>query len=365
MNKKRYQLLRPATLIAYVLMIVTLIGSIIFTMYNDHFYQSPIGEVIKRQITSEHKTVDQVKNKDIQYTEKLTLKVTNRDNQIIHIKNTFMKSKAYSHQYDVGNKVLLSKDLKSIDEAKRDTVIVSLLSLFIFLIVTVGLLQGAMSLLSLVTNIIMSGVVLFLYKHYPTIPLFGYAIIAVIIATIITLILTNGYNTKTKVAIVSTLIGTTLTIIIVQLAIVLTDAEGIRYETMTFLTIAPKTVFLTSILIGSLGAIMDIAITITSALYEIKMTQKNVTRKALVESGFEIGKDIMGPMTNILFFAYLSGSIPMIILYLRNLSPINHSFYIHWSLEINRAITGSIGIVLAIPVTIYLCAYFFTRERAQ
>src|SRR5690625_7682197 len=67
---------------------------------------------------------------------------------------------------------------------------------------------------------------------------------------------------------------------------------------------------------------MDVAISISSALYELYQKNNQISDKVLKSSGIDIGKDIMGTMTNILFFAYVSGSMPMLILYLKNASPL-------------------------------------------
>jgi uncharacterized membrane protein len=98
---------------------------------------------------------------------------------------------------------------------------------------------------------------------------------------------------------------------------------------------------------------MDIAISISSSLKEIYDKNPQIERKMLINSGMEIGKDIMGTMANTLVFAYVSGSIPIILLLLRNGFPISYIININLSLEIVRALTGSIGIVLSIPITIY------------
>lgn len=73
----------------------------------------------------------------------------------------------------------------------------------------------------------------------------------------------------------------------------------------------------------------------------------NIERKAIIKSAREIGQDIMGTMSNTLVFAYLSGSIPTILLLLRNGSPITYIININLSMEFMRALTGSIGIVLS------------------
>ena len=62
----------------------------------------------------------------------------------------------------------------------------------------------------------------------------------------------------------------------------------------------------------------------------------------------------MGTMTNILLFSYLAGSLPMMLIYLRNANTITYTISMNWSLEIARALIGGIGIVLTIPVTILL-----------
>ena len=87
--------------------------------------------------------------------------------------------------------------------------------------------------------------------------------------------------------------------------------------------------------------------------------------KALKTSGLEIGKDIMGTMTNILFFAYISGSIPMLILYLKNASPLMFTLSMNLSLELARALAGGIGIVLTIPIGLYTSLFFINRKRAR
>ena len=82
-----------------------------------------------------------------------------------------------------------------------------------------------------------------------------------------------------------------------------------------------------------------------------------MTRWAL--AGRHIGQDIMGTMTNILLFSYLSGSLPMFLIYLKNANTVTYTISMNWSLEISRAITGGIGIVLTIPITILLMQLWF------
>lgn len=110
---------------------------------------------------------------------------------------------------------------------------------------------------------------------------------------------------------------------------------------------------------------MDVAISISAALFELYHNNKDISVKALKASGIGIGRDIMGTMTNILFFAYISGSIPILILYLKNFSPLGFTLSINLSLELTRALAGGIGIVLTIPIGLYTTIFFIQRKRAK
>ena len=128
---------------------------------------------------------------------------------------------------------------------------------------------------------------------------------------------------------------------------------------MSFLTLPPKDVFMSSVLIGTLGAVMDVAITISSGMYEILQRTPNISMSRWALAGRHIGQDIMGTMTNILLFSYLSGSLAMVLIYLKNANTFTYTISMNWSLEITRALTGGIGIVLTIPITIGLMVTIF------
>src|SRR5699024_6136039 len=108
-----------------------------------------------------------------------------------------------------------------------------------------------------------------------------------------------------------------------------------------------KLIFIAGLLIGSLGAVMDVAISISTAMFELYETNKNISIQQLKQSGFNIGKDIMGTMTNILLFAYVSGSIPILIVYLMNHSPLDFALSIYLSFELTSALAGVLGIFIS------------------
>ena len=93
-------------------------------------------------------------------------------------------------------------------------------------------------------------------------------------------------------------------------------------------------------------------------MYEIYQRTPDISLQRLAVAGRRIGQDIMGTMTNILLFSYLSGSLPMLLIYLKNDNTFTYTISMNWALEITRAISGGIGIVLTIPITITLMSLF-------
>ena len=327
------------------------LGTLIFTFFNDRFYNMPIGQITQITDIQSQKVTDEHKNKDIKYKEKLTFKILNGEfkGQTTTIPHQYVKSQADSESFSKNDKVVLhiSKNPKdaTIIEKKRDTIVVIITGLFLLTVLVVGKKVGLQSILSLIVNTITVMGAILIHNQYGTISLFLLMTCAIIISTSFTLLLVTGWHT---------LIGTFLCVGITEVIIKFTGGNGIKYETITFLTLPPKDVFLASVLIGTLGAVMDVSITIASGMYEILQRSPQISMKRWALAGRHIGQDIMGTMTNILLFSYLSGSLPMFLIYLKNANTITYTISMNWSLEIARALTGGIGIVLTIPITIAL-----------
>ena len=84
--------------------------------------------------------------------------------------------------------------------------------------------------------------------------------ISIILFTVISLLLVNGFNEKTYAAIVATLLGTFVSLLITYLVMWITSEKGLRYEEMQFVTSPYRMVFMAGLFVGSLGAVMDVAI---------------------------------------------------------------------------------------------------------
>lgn len=359
-------------LIWYILLSLIVLASIIFVNHNHFLYDKPIAEVTSVKLISAEEKVDRYENHDHLYVQEIEALIRNgnQKGRTISLTNEFSDSGAYDEEYQVGNEVFvqIKESTKeetltgTIQSVKRDQYVVLVAWVFILTLLFVGRKQGFFAVISLAVNAVILSYALDVYLK-TGISLLWICGISVIIFTIISLMLVNGINEKTFAAVIATLLGTFLSLLITFLVMEITDDSGLRYEEMQFLTSPYRMVFLAGLFIGSLGAVMDVAITLVSSIFGLYEKNPNISVKALQKSGFEIGKDIMGTMTNILFFAYISGSIPMLILFFKNASPLGFTLSMNLSLELARALAGGIGIVITIPLGLYTAIFFINRKR--
>ncbi|MEK4406663.1 YibE/F family protein [Sporosarcina sp. FSL K6-6792] len=371
-NKFKKLLLK--NIVLYSIIAVCFVGSILFVQYNYSFYDRPIAKVIETNLEDSVQVVDMHNNRDQLFTQQIIAVIKNgqEKGQQIHITNEYSTSGAYDHAYRVGNDLFVSIDEQtkasgdltgSIKDIKRDKYIVMIMWVFIFVLLLIGKKQGFFSIVSLAVNALLLSFALDVYVNNSSISLLWICGITVILFTVTSLLLVNGFNEKAYAAIVATLLGTFLSLLIAYLVIWITAGSGLRYEEMSFLTRPYEMVFMAGLFVGSLGAVMDVAITMSSSIFGLYEKDNHISTKALKKSGLEIGKDIMGTMTNILFFAYISGSIPVLILYIKNHTSLSFALSMNLSLELARALAGGIGIVLAIPIGLYTSIFFVNRKR--
>ena len=116
------------------------------------------------------------------------------------------------------------------------------------------------------------------------------------------------------------------------------------------------------VIISSLGAVMDVAMSLSSSISELKTVNPEMTRAALWRSGMRIGRDMVGTMTNTLVLAFVGSSL-LLIIYMWSLEL---SFYqllssTFFSVELISALSSSVGVVLAVPVTALIGSAMFGK----
>lgn len=232
-------------------------------------------------------------------------------------------------------------------------------------IVIIGGVKGIKALVSLIITVLAIFIFVIPKIMAGANPLLITIIISILI-TIISLVIIAGFNKKALAAIIGTsggfIIAGIFAVIfgnLMQLSGVCEDAR-LLIGVMDTSTIDFKGILFSGIIIGALGACMDVSMSIASALYELKCEVPDITVGKMIKAGMNIGKDMMGTMTNTLILAYTGGAIITIMIFMgANLAfyeVINQEMMIE---EVLRAIAGSFGLVATIPFTTVITSLLF------
>ena len=260
----------------------------------------------------------------------------------------------------------------SVYEVNRIPILSIFLILFFIVVVIVGRTTGLKSLLGLIFTFICLFAVLIplLLKGAPTIiSTFGIcAYIALVSFTIL-----GGVHRKTISAFLGTISGMVLAMVFAIVVQRLAKIDGLRLEDSEPLiqlkyvgsVVKIRGLLTAGIIISALGAVMDVAMSISSSLEEVHAANPALSRNELFKSGMNIGRDMVGTMTNTLILAFLGSEFTlMIFMYARDLT-FYHMFSTAFiALETISGISASIGMVLAIPLTALISATLITKEKA-
>ena len=191
--------------------------------------------------------------------------------------------------------------------------------------------------------------------------------------TFMNFLLVSGLTRKTIAAALGCIGGLGVAAIVATLAVTAMRLSGISEEEFVYLIniadslpIDIRGLLFVSVSIGALGAVMDVSMSIASALEELVSNVDDITPAALVSSGMNIGRDTMGTMTNTLILAYIGSSLPtllLLVIYSRPYLQIANSEYV--AHEVIQAIAGSLGILFTIPITSILSAFFLQRHQTK
>lgn len=182
-----------------------------------------------------------------------------------------------------------------------------------------------------------------------------------LISTII-LYYVNGKNIKTETSLKSIIIVLIILSILIFIMTNLTRIAGFGYESYEEINMFSYNVkidftniSISLILISLIGATTDTSIAISSALHEVYINNKNLSKKELYKSGLNIGKDILCTTTNTLLFAFLSEFMTLIIWFYKCKYPIldviNNKVFVA---ELIKILFSASGCVIIIPITAYL-----------
>ncbi len=254
----------------------------------------------------------------------------------------------------------------------RESVIYVFVAVFLLLLWWIGGRNGFRSALGLIFTFIciMFLLIPMLYKGYS--PLLS-SVIVVTLITVVSLCLIGGLTSKTISAILGTIIGVIIAAGCAATFGYFAKVTGYNVSEIEDLVfVASNTelkigeLLFSGILISSLGAVMDVSMSIASTVTEIYSKNSYLSKNELFKSGITVGKDMMGTMSNTLILAFTGGSLNTLLL--------NYAYAIKYDqlinmysicIEIMQGVSGSIGIILTVPLVSFISSILITSEKVK
>lgn len=257
----------------------------------------------------------------------------------------------------------------SIYNYHRTYIIIGIVGLFLLTLVLIGGKQGIKAVVGLFFTILCIIFILvpLCLKGYSPVPV---TCLVILITNIACYALIGGIQTKTVTACAGSMCGVLIAAILAYIAEKLTGITTFQMDEAEALLLLKaehplkmRGLFISGILIASMGAVMDIAMSIASAMDELHIHKPELSFKELFRSGMNIGKDAMGTMANTLVLAFAGTSLNMMILIysygVSFIQLINTDFV---ASEVIRAVAGSMGIVLTVPFVAAISAAAYHQK---
>ena len=264
----------------------------------------------------------------------------------------------------------VSGDSKNVSVYSKDRIVAvaAFVGIFLLLICIIGGKNGVKSVIGLVFTFV-AIFMIYIPLIYRGFSPFWAAVIITIITTIVTMYLISGIAVKTLCAILGTVIGVLLAGLSAWLFGRVADIDGYNVSNIETLAYVGQITniqiggrLFSGILIASLGAVMDVAMSVSSAISEIHDKAPQLGCLELFKSGMNVGRDMMGTMSNTLILAFVGSAVSeLVINYAYNLPfrQIINSYNI--GIEIMQGVSGSIGVILTVPAVAVVTAWMLTR----
>lgn len=253
----------------------------------------------------------------------------------------------------------------------RSPIIYGFIGLFLLILCIIGNKKGFKSAIGLIFTFICI-IFLFIpmiYKGYS--PFFSAVVIAILI-TVVSLYLIDGLTIKSFSAMLGTVIGVIIAGVFAAGFGYLAKISGYNVSEIEELVFVANntnlkvgSLLFAGILIASLGAVMDVSMSVASTINEIYNKNPDLSAQELFKSGINVGKDMMGTMSNTLILAFTGGSLNTLIL--------NYSYNMQYNqvinmysigIEIMQGISGSIGVILTVPLVSFITSFLLIRHKS-
>lgn len=368
------RLLSKKLIIRTVIIFLVAILTITFVKFDYFMYEDTVATIktVKNTKVISKKGYEGRYEEDY-YKQDLTGQIRNGifKGKVVYMENRCTKSGVYDITYHKGDDVFIEKveeDSRGnisavVTSPKRDFYVVTALVLMLAFFVLIGGSKSVLTVISLALNLCCFYVVILLY--FKGLNILAMSIPMVIVFAAMLLLFMYGKNIKTLLAFVATVITIAVTLIIACIA--LNFSDNIEYDFLEYIIqpydpVDARNIFLAEILVGCLGAVMDVVVTMIVTIEEINLANPNMDKRSILKSCRNVGDEIVGTMIAIMFFTNLASDIPFFILSMRNGIAIRTILRYNYFFEIGRFLTGSIAVVLAIPIASFIGVMFYKRR---
>lgn len=190
---------------------------------------------------------------------------------------------------------------------------------------------------------------------------------------LISIYLSHGFSKRTTIAVIGTCITIVLAIGLAYISTTITGLTGMGSEAAFQLSawgplssIDFRGLLLGGIIIGALGVLDDVTTAQSAAVDEISKADKSLSSRELYKRGFSVGREHITSLVNTLALAYVGASLPLLLIFIANPKPV-------WTIinsqivseEIVRTLVGSMALILAVPITTVMAAYWFGKKTKK
>jgi uncharacterized membrane protein len=264
------------------------------------------------------------------------------------------------------------KSQYSIDEPYRLPQVSWLIGIFLLAVLIFGGIQGVRGVVSLVGSFLLILYVLIpgiLYGISPLLVAVGVSSLIIVVGSYIT----HGFNKMTSSAVIGMLITISFTGLLALWSVYFTRLSGFGSEEVVYLNMSiPGGIdvlglLLGGIMIGLLGVLYDVAIGQATAVEELlKLAPPGVPKTRIYKRALRIGREHIGALVNTLAIAYVGVSLPLMLLFSQIstdsiLVTLNREIF---SAEIVRIVIGSIGLILAVPITTFVSVWMLGKDKS-
>ena len=292
-----------------------------------------------------------------------------KDNLVL-VDNILTGNPYYDIELKKGLKVIMHVEeyndglVFTVEDIQRSNVLIWLSLIFCGLLVYVGKKKGLYSLVSIAVTCVLIFNMLSPLILMGLNPVIGTLFIC-LLSTAVTIYLVGGFNRKSTSAVIGCLLSLVCAGFLSLLTVKLASLNGFNGENSMFLYSAhPElnfvAIIISMMILATLGAVMDVAMSIASTINEIYMVDNTKTVRELFQSGMNVGRDVIGTMANTLILVYLGGSLPLIML----ASNIDMQKFFNLNqvvTEISSALIGSCAIVICVPITAIVASELVKR----